>query len=104
VSTDSKKSYQKIEPLPFTVDALKRICNFFKKNYSTKVKKQTDSYLHLVVSTKLFRFKDDVEFLISPDKKTISIRSASRTGFYDFGKNRQRIKKLRKYLRVNRPS
>jgi uncharacterized protein (DUF1499 family) len=32
---------------------------------------------------------------------TIAVRSAARTGYYDFGVNRRRVEKLRKQLRAN---
>uniref|UniRef100_A0A7S1XJH7 DUF1499 domain-containing protein n=1 Tax=Erythrolobus australicus TaxID=1077150 RepID=A0A7S1XJH7_9RHOD len=40
-------------------------------------------------------FVDDVEFLFSPDGKTVDYRSASRIGEDDFKANRTRIKNLR---------
>lgn len=50
-------------------------------------------YLHAVFTSSLFRFKDDVEAMLTPEH--IDIRSASRAGTSDMGKNRQRIIDIR---------
>lgn len=43
----------------------------------------------------IFRFVDDVEFLLDPSASLIHVRSASRTGYGDFGVNRKRVERLR---------
>ncbi len=62
----------------------------------TEIIEHTPSYLHAVFTSKIFRFKDDVVFLVNPDKNVIEVRSASRLGYGDFGVNRERIETLRK--------
>lgn len=52
------------------------------------------NYIHAVFSTKLLRFKDDVEFYF--DDKIIHFKSASRIGSNDLGANRKRMEKIRK--------
>ena len=44
-----------------------------------KVISSTDNYLHAEFTSLLFRFVDDVEFLVDPENKVIHCRSASRT-------------------------
>lgn len=61
----------------------------------TKVIKQTNDYLHVEFRTKMFRFIDDVEFLIDEDDGVIHIRSSSRVGYSDFGVNKKRVEKIR---------
>ena len=51
-----------------------------------------------VARSPLFGFKDDFSAVIVPEQKRINIRSASRTGYYDFGKNRERLERLRELL------
>lgn len=51
------------------------------------------SYCHAVYTTMLFRFKDDVE--VKQQENDIAIRSASRVGTSDLGKNRARVEKIR---------
>jgi len=41
-------------------------------------------------------FTDDGEFLLERDSKVIHVRSASRIGYSDFGKNRGRIEDIRR--------
>lgn len=59
------------------------------------VAKQAD-YIKAEIRSSIFRFVDDVAFLFSPDQSVIEVRSASRVGYYDFGKNRRRIEDVRK--------
>lgn len=56
------------------------------------------SYLHAVYTSALMHYRDDVEFLLRPDKNEIAIRSASRVGYGDMGVNRNRIEAIRKAL------
>lgn len=45
--------------------------------------------------SRLFGFVDDTVLDIRPEEGTIAVRSAARTGWYDFGVNRRRIETLR---------
>lgn len=45
----------------------------------------------------VFGFTDDVDFLIE-DNGLIQVRSASRTGYWDFGVNRRRVEHFRERL------
>ncbi|TPW10448.1 MAG: hypothetical protein FD130_2218, partial [Halothiobacillaceae bacterium] len=53
-------------------------------------------YLHVTVTSAIFKFVDDVEFLIEDSHKVIHVRSASRTGYSDFGVNRRRVEKIQR--------
>lgn len=53
------------------------------------------TYLHVVATTRVLRFRDDVEFLIEDGQDWIRVRSASRLGSSDLGANRTRINRLR---------
>jgi len=52
-------------------------------------------YLKAEFSSAVFGFIDDVEFVIDAQAGVVHLRSASRTGDYDFGVNRRRIERLR---------
>lgn len=80
--------------IPYHEGLLAEIESFFQVHYNGQTLKKTPRYLHLVVTTPLFRFKDDVECLVDQEKEVIVIRSASRLGYYDFNANSLRIKKL----------
>jgi len=50
--------------------------------------------MHIVVTTRLLKFKDDVRVLFIPvgeRQSTMALYSASRVGYWDFGTNRRRI-------------
>lgn len=53
--------------------------------------------LHAVATcrTLIFRFVDDVELRLDPERRAIDIRSASRVGHSDLGANRSRMERLR---------
>jgi len=57
-----------------------------------------DRYLHAVATTRILRFKDDVEFLLDRDAGEIAMRSASRIGYSDLGKNRRRMEAIRRAM------
>lgn len=54
------------------------------------------AYLRFVATSAFWRFKDDLEFLISPAEGQVHMRSASRTGSSDFGVNRERVDEFRR--------
>lgn len=54
-----------------------------------------ERYLHAEFTSALFRFVDDVEFLLDDGTKTIHVRSASRVGYSDLGVNRRRVENIR---------
>jgi len=56
----------------------------------------TGSHLHAEARSLVFRFVDDIEFVLEPGKDVIQVRSASRSGYSDFGVNRRRVERLRK--------
>lgn len=63
----------------------------------TTVVRRTDDYLHAEARSLVFRFVDDLEFLVAPDGELV-IRSASRLGRSDLGVNARRVEELRARL------
>lgn len=61
----------------------------------TELVSEDGPYLHVTFTTAVFRWVDDVEFLISIKEACIHFRSASRTGHSDLGVNRRRMEGLR---------
>lgn len=53
-------------------------------------------YIHVEFRSAFFEFVDDVEFLFDDAAKLIHLRSAARTGFYDFKVNRKRMEDIRR--------
>jgi hypothetical protein len=56
---------------------------------------RSSDFLRAEYASLIFGFVDDVEFWFPADHPVIHIRSASRTGSYDFGVNRRRIERIR---------
>lgn len=52
-------------------------------------------YVHAEFRSTLFRFVDDVEFLLPAGEPLIQVKSASRLGYSDMGVNRKRVEGLR---------
>lgn len=61
---------------------------------STAVKEQ--DYLRIEFTSRVFRFVDDLELRMEGDQ--LIVRSESRTGYSDFGVNRERAENLRAAL------
>lgn len=79
-----------------TLDEAKSVLKqVFSERSRTKLVQEEEAYLHYEVKSLLFRFVDDVEILFDDASKTIHFRSASRTGYYDFGVNRRRMEDVR---------
>ena len=58
-----------------------------------------ENYIHFIERSFLFSFIDDVEFTFKKEDRVIHISSGARSGYYDFGVNRNRLEKIRKILR-----
>lgn len=54
-----------------------------------------ERYLRAVATTRILRFKDDLEFLLDTEANAIEMRSASRVGYSDLGTNRKRLESIR---------
>ncbi len=103
VSSQSANAAHFIEPLRGAGSAaenLARLKELLRRQPRATVIKETDRYLHAEFRSALFRFVDDVEFLI--EDEVIHVRSASRVGKSDLGVNRKRIESLR--VRFNKVS
>ena len=65
----------------------------------TEITNDTDFYLRAECRSAVFRFVDDLELELRAGDGIIAVRSASRTGYSDFGVNRRRVEGLRERLR-----
>lgn len=87
-----------VDPLPLdleperAVPELRRIVESFPR---TRIVDTGERYLHATFTSLVFRFTDDVEFLVDEDAGVIHVRSASRIGYSDLGANRSRVDALR---------
>ena len=60
---------------------------------------KTDNYIHVECKSKPFGFVHDLEYYWCEKSETCHVRSASRFGYTDFGRNRARVEAIR--LRFN---
>lgn len=104
VSTQATDSQHRMEPIPLAADqsdprrVLDVIEKIIERTPRAHVVTRQESYLHAEFRSRVFRFVDDVEFLVDPAAQQLHFRSASRVGYSDFGANRDRMTKLRKIL------
>jgi uncharacterized protein (DUF1499 family) len=99
VSTQASDPQHRIEPIHFTgptEQARDRVKSALASLPRVRVVDERDDYLHAEVTSLIFRFVDDVEFLIDPAAQRIDFRSASRAGRTDFGVNRRRMEEFRR--------
>jgi len=97
VCTQSSDPQHHMEPIHFAgspEEAMERIKAVIAAMPRSKIVTVNERYMHVEFTSRLFRFVDDVEFLIEPDTKTIQFRSASRVGRSDLGVNRQRMEEI----------
>ncbi len=76
-------------------DARNRLFQIMSQMPRTTLVTEDQNYLHFECRSRLFRFVDDLEFLIDPDARVIQVRSASRVGYSDLGVNRARVNQVR---------
>lgn len=77
-------------------EAVKKIeAILIKKKRVEKIISESN-YLKFEFISSFFRFVDDVEFYLPTSEPVIHVRSASRSGRYDFEVNRKRVEAIRK--------
>jgi uncharacterized protein (DUF1499 family) len=98
VSTQADDEVHRIEPFTYSGPATEALACLRAAATSlprAQVVTATATYLHIECTSALFRFVDDVEFLLDDEHKVIHFRSASRTGYSDLGVNRKRMEAIR---------
>ncbi len=99
VSTQADDDTHRVQPLAYAgtpEEAMARVKAALAALPRTRVVDEAPDYLRAECTSLLFRFVDDVEFLIDRERKVIHFRSASRVGNSDFGVNRRRMEALRR--------
>lgn len=79
-------------PVPVLLDTFKAVVLRSKR---AAVVKESASAMHVIATTPVMRFKDDVWALFIPlteNSSTLALYSASRVGYWDMGTNRRRVK------------
>jgi len=101
VSSDETGSVHGIEPLELGADpqaTWAKLIAYLESDPSYTIEVQEPDYVRAVARTRVLRFVDDVEFHRRPEDGHIAMRSASRFGYFDWGKNRRRLEAVRQAL------
>jgi len=99
VSTQSTDSQHTIEAIVFDgspEDAMRKLKAVLAVIPRMEIISETESYVHAEATSLIFRYRDDVEFVIERQANLIHFRSASRVGNSDMGANRKRMEEIRK--------
>ena len=97
VSSQATDTAHRIAPLAFTEapeSAFARLKQTLVRRGDSTIVEERPGYLRVEFRTVLF--VDDGEFLLDGEQRLIHVRSASRLGYSDLGKNRSRLEELRR--------
>lgn len=97
VGSQETEASHHVDPLPFAGDpaqAWARLQEIVLAMPRTQLVEDDGDYLHVEFRSKLFRFVDDVQFVMDRKQSVIEVRSASRLGHSDLGVNRRRMEQL----------
>lgn len=97
VSSQAANERHRIAPLVFSGEpgaAFARLKQVLSSRSDTIIMDDLPDYLRVELRTMLF--VDDGEFLLDRSNKVIHVRSASRLGYSDIGKNRSRFEDIRR--------
>ena len=103
VSTTATRESQRMAPIPFdgNINEVRtRLLEIVTAIPRAKIVTEEPNYLHVECTTAIFRFVDDVEFLIDEEQQVIHFRSASRTGHSDLGENHRRMEQVTAAFRL----
>jgi uncharacterized protein (DUF1499 family) len=96
VSSFAAEERRRIAPLAFTGDAdaaFLRLKQVLGRRGDTAIIEEREDYLRAELRTRFF--VDDAEFLLDRARRVVQVRSASRLGYSDLGKNRRRLEEIR---------
>ena len=99
VSTQAEDTKHHMDPISYTgtlEQARQRLLKVISSMRRARVMVDKGNYIHVVFTSMIFRFKDDVEFAFDDRNKLINFRSASRVGYSDMGVNRKRMEEIKK--------
>ncbi len=85
-SGSSKKAWQRIQKIL--------------QGLGGEIKEEQPLYLRATFTSAIFHFVDDVELRRVPEAKLIHIRSGARAGYWDFGVNKKRVRKIRQLFQA----
>lgn len=101
VSSQTDNKAKKVSPISYSLSAnhqMDKVAALISTMSGASIKQKSDNYLYAVFTTKIMRFKDDVEVYLDDEAKQLHFRSASRLGYSDLGVNRKRYDAFVKQL------
>jgi uncharacterized protein (DUF1499 family) len=101
VSSESWLFYNNVTPFTLAVPADKAwsvVREVIGSLPRTEIVEEHTGYIHAKCTSLVFRFVDNLELLMMPDKGIISVRSSSVIGLFDLGVNYRRVENLRRIL------
>jgi uncharacterized protein (DUF1499 family) len=93
ISTQAESADKRIDAIAYgssLSEQMQRVIRVVESMPGAKIKQCEGGYLYAVFTSRLLRFKDDVEIYLDDKAKTLHYRSASRVGYSDLGVNRKR--------------
>ena len=96
--SEASRDNQRVERFPVSKDPSQSIATLARTLEAlpgVEVVQFDERYLYATATTSVMQYVDDIEFLLSDDKKSIQVRSASRLGKMDLGANAKRIAAIR---------
>lgn len=98
ISTTEQRESFKIQAMDVTDGTnLSDIVSTLQSEHGPEIIENQENYAHVVYRTLLFKFPDDIELTIKDQK--ILMRSQSRAGESDIGKNRKRYEEIKTLLK-----
>ena len=97
ISSLSEDPRHAMPPLPYITsgrESMDRLVQIVQGMNRATIVSAAPTYLHVEFRSAVFGFVDDVEFVVDDAARVIHFRSASRTGWYDFGVNRRRMTQI----------
>jgi uncharacterized protein (DUF1499 family) len=97
VSSQAQNESAQVQPLVYSgpPEVAWRRLQHTVRDLGGKIVTQQKGYFHATFTTPLFRFVDDVEFLLDKQAGVIQVKSSSRVGSSDLGTNRKRVETIR---------
>lgn len=98
VSTEAVEPSRRMDPIPFpgsAVEAVERLVAIIGEMPGGAVVQREGDRIRAEFTSLLLRFVDDVDLVVDRQAGVVRFRSASRTGYWDLGANRRRMRRLR---------
>lgn len=90
---DEDHSFDRLKYQGTPEQAKEKLMSVLNAYPNTKIVLNKENYIQAEFTTSIMRYVDDGEFLI--DEEGIQVRSASRIGYSDMGKNRSRMEEIK---------